>query len=253
MPTRLDGVVIDTADPTALARWWSRTLGWPVTSEGAEEAVVEPSPDSGARGLSLVFCFADDPKPVKNRLHLDLRSDSLEHQKEQVQQLIDSGAAHRDIGQGDLPWVVLTDPHGNEFCVLEPRDVYTAEAGPVAALVVDALDPRGLAGFWAEAIGWHLEDDDQDEGETVATLRHPDGRGPFLEFVPTREPHKVKNRLHLDIAPEQGEDQAAAVQRLIDLGATPVEIGQSQAPPGEVTWVVLADPEGNEFCVLTPR
>jgi predicted enzyme related to lactoylglutathione lyase len=249
MPTRLDGVVIDTADPTALARWWSRTLGWPVTSEGAEDAVVEPSPDGGERGLPLVFGFVDDPKTVKNRLHLDLRSDSLQHQAELVQQLIDSGAAHRDIGQGEVPWVVLTDPHGNEFCVLEPRDVYTAEAGPVAALVVDALDPAGLARFWAEAIGWRVEGED----ETVPRLRHPDGRGPFLEFVPTREPHKVKNRVHLDIAPEAGEDHAAAVQRLIDLGASPVEIGQSQAPPGDVTWVVLADPEGNEFCVLTPR
>jgi predicted enzyme related to lactoylglutathione lyase len=249
MPMQLDSVVVDTADPTALARWWSRTLGWPVTSEGAEETVVEPSPDSGERGLPLVFVFVDDPKTVKNRLHLDLRSDSGQHQDDQVQQLIDSGAAHRDIGQGEVPWVVLTDPHGNEFCVLEPRDVYTAEAGPVAALVVDALDPAGLARFWAEAIGWRLEG----ANETVATLRHPDGRGPFLEFVPTREPHKVKNRLHLDVAPERGEDHAAAVQRLIDLGATPVEVGQSQAPPGEVTWVVLADPEGNEFCVLSPR
>jgi hypothetical protein len=62
------------------------------------------------------------------------------------------------------------------------------------------------------------------------------------------EPKRVKNRLHLDVAPSPGEDHAAEVARLRALGATPVDVGQRG-----VAWVVLADPEGNEFCVLTPR
>ena len=73
-------------------------------------------------------------------------------------------------------------------------------------------------------------------------------RGPFLELVRSATPKLVKNRLHLDLAPHPGDDPATEVARLLDLGATPADIGQ-----GEVTWTVLADPEGNEFCVLSPR
>jgi hypothetical protein len=69
-----------------------------------------------------------------------------------------------------------------------------------------------------------------------------------MEFLQVGDPKRVKNRLHLDVAPFAGDDHAAEVARLRALGATPADVGQ-----GEVTWVVLADPEGNEFCVLTPR
>lgn len=73
--------------------------------------------------------------------------------------------------------------------------------------------------------------------------------GPGLVFVPVPEGKTVKNRLHLDLAPAQGDDQAAEVKRLVDRGATLADIGQGP----EVSWVVLRDPEGNEFCVLSPR
>ena len=249
MPTHLDSVVIDTADPAALARWWAQALGWTMTVVKPVQADVEPESGSGEPGVRLVFYFADDPRTVKNRLHLDLRSDSAEDQAGLVRRLTGIGAVHRDIGQGRVPWTVLADPHGNELCVLDPRDLYSPETGPIAAVVVDAVDPAGLARFWADAAGWTLEGQDG----AVPRLRHPAGSGPFIEFVPTGEPHRVKNRVHLDVAPGPGGDQAAEVERLIGLGAERVEIGQSQAPPGQVTWVVLADPEGNEFCVLTPR
>ena len=67
-------------------------------------------------------------------------------------------------------------------------------------------------------------------------------------FVPVPESKELKNRLHLDLAPRADEDHAAAVIRLVELGARLVDIGQREVP-----WIVLADPEGNEFCVLTPR
>ena len=63
----------------------------------------------------------------------------------------------------------------------------------------------------------------------------------------------MKNRIHLDVAGFPTDEQAAEVSRLIDLAARPAEVGQSQAEPGEVTWVVLADPEENEFCMLSSR
>ena len=255
MPTRLDSLVIDTADPPALAAWWSRALGWaPPQGDPAgdpEDLLVRP-PDAEP-GLELVFVRVNEPKQDKNRVHLDLASASLQEQLDVVERLEELGARRVDIGQGDVPWVVLADPDGNEFCVLEPRNRYRA-AGSVAAVVVDAEDPPSIARFWAAATGWRLTDD----GPAGAAL-HPTaepGRtttgavGPYLEFVPVPQPHRVKNRWHLDVRPESGGDQDGEVERLIRLGARRIEIGQSQAPPGQVTWVVLADPEGNEFCVL---
>ncbi|HVD16940.1 MAG TPA: VOC family protein [Actinomycetota bacterium] len=243
MPTRLAHVVVDAGDPPALARWWADALGWAVTLEEPSEVVVEPAePDS--LGVPLVFVPVADPKVGKNRVHLDLRSASADHQAETVARLTGAGARPVDIGQGDeVAWVVLADPEGNEFCVLDPRDEYAA-TGPVAALVVDTGDPRTLARFWSQATGWPLVA----SGGDWASLRSPSGQGPFLEFLAVDEPKRVKNRLHLDVAPPLDDDHAAEVARMRTLGATPADVGQ-----GEVPWVVLADPEGNEFCVLTPR
>jgi Glyoxalase-like domain len=244
MPTRFDCVVVDAADPDALGRWWAGALGWAVTAEEPSEVAVEP-PEPGGLAVPLLFVPVGDPKVGKNRVHLDLRSGSTGEQAALVERLTGRGARPADVGQGDaeLPWVVLADPEGNEFCVLDPRDVYAA-TGPVAAVVVDAADPAALARFWAEAAGWPVA---RADGGLVA-LRAPSGQGPFVEFLPTDDPKRVKNRLHLDVAPYPGDDQAAEVERLRALGAAPARVGQ-----GQVSWVVLADPEGNEFCVLTPR
>src|SRR5690348_5533055 len=110
-------------------------------------------------------------------------------------------------------------------------------------LIVDAADPRRLAGFWAAVLGW------QPTGryEGAVEVAGSPGTGPSLVFVPVPEPKTVKNRLHVDVNPV-GCDQAQEVERLIGLGARRVDVGQ-----GEQTWVVLADPEGNEFCVLRAR
>ena len=92
----------------------------------------------------------------KNRIHLDLASTSAAHQAELVSRAADLGARPVDIGQGDVPWVVMADPEGNEFCVLEPRDIYR-DTGPVAAIVTDCSDPATLARFWADAAGWQIK------------------------------------------------------------------------------------------------
>ena len=105
-------------------------------------------------------------------------------------------------------------------------------------VVVDAADPRGLALWWASALEWVVTFEAEDEVEIRPT---PDSL-PGLLFVPVADAKSSKNRLHLDFRPT---DRDAEVERLLGLGATRVDIGQ-----GEQTWVVLADPEGNEFCVL---
>jgi predicted enzyme related to lactoylglutathione lyase len=242
MPTRLVHMVVDAADPAALARWWAEALGWAITWEEPDEVAVEP-PEPDGLGVPLVFVPVADPKVTKNRVHLDLRSADADDQAAQVARLSGLGARPADVGQGDVPWVVLGDPEGNEFCVLDPRQEY-AGTGAVAAIVVEGADPAALARFWGEAAGWPLVE----QTEWAASLRAPSGTGPFLELIRVPDPKVVKNRLHLDVAPYRGDDHAAEVARLRALGATPADVGQ-----GEVTWVVLADPQGNELCVLSPR
>jgi hypothetical protein len=110
-------------------------------------------------------------------------------------------------------------------------------------LIVDAADPKGLARFWGEVLGWRLKADDEDGVE----LADPSGGLPTLVFVPVSDPKTVKNRIHIDVSP-RGCDQDEELQRLLSLGARPVDIGQ-----GDQTWVVLADPEANEFCLLRSR
>ncbi|MFE2754705.1 VOC family protein [Actinosynnema sp. NPDC059335] len=236
MTTRWCAVVVDSADPAGLARFYATLLGGPVTRED-EHAVDVALAD----GLDLVFVPVPDPKVVKNRVHLDLASASPEDQAAIVARAVELGAKPVDIGQGDVPWVVLADPEGNEFCVLEQRDEYD-DNGPVAAVVVDARDPRAQAAFWTGPTGLPVAR----EGDDFASLPRP--VGPSLEFVRVPEPKAVKNRVHLDLAPPADGDLRTEVARLEAWGAVRADVGQRDVP-----WVVLADPEGNEFCVLTPR
>ena len=245
MATRLSHIVIDAADPAGLARFWAAALGWPVTHEDPDEVVIEPPADDPAQAgqLPLVFVPVDDPKTSKNRVHLDLASTSPDHQASEVARIVELGATPVDIGQGDVPWEVLADPEGNELCVLDARPMY-AGITPVVAVILDAHDPRTLASFWAAATGWEVV-----EGEAAGVrLRRPDGTGPYLELLRIDDPKTAKLRVHLDVAPYPDDDHATEVDRLVDLGAQRIDIGQ-----GDVRWVVLADPEGNEMCVLTPR
>jgi hypothetical protein len=245
VPTRLVHLVIDAADPARLARFWADALGWEVEPEEDGVASVCPHgyhyPDPVA--LPLVFLPVGETSRAKNRIHLDLATESAAHQAAEVDRLLGLGAVRADIGQGDVPWQVMADPEGNEFCVLDPRPVYLG-IGPVAAVVADCRDPAAVAGFWELASGWVPANSIQDG----VSLRSRAGVGPFLELLASAEAKTVKNRMHLDVAPEPGEDQAAAVAALLAAGAVPADIGQ-----GSVSWTVLADPEGSEFCVLSPR
>lgn len=245
MPTRLVHLVVDAADPARVARFWAAALNWEVASE--EPAEVEVAPPGfhypGTAAVPLVFVPVPDAKSAKNRVHLDLAAASAEDQAAEVKRVMELGAAPADVGQGDVPWVVLADPEGNEFCVLDPRPAYR-DTGPVAAIVIDSADPRSLAPFWEDAAGWQVH-----RAETgFASLRSPAGEGPYLELLRVPDAKTVKDRIHLDVAPYPGDDHQAEVARLRRAGAVPIDVGQ-----GDVPWAVLADPEGNEFCVLTPR
>ena len=120
---------------------------------------------------------------------------------------------------------------------------FLADTDFIGAVVFEPAHPA-TGHFWGRAIGWPVV---YDQDGDVA-IRAPDGRGPFITFGPPGVAKSGKNRLHLDLAPHANDDQATEVDRLIALGASRIDIGQ-----GDVPWVVLADPDGNEFCVLSPQ
>jgi Glyoxalase-like domain len=116
----------------------------------------------------------------------------------------------------------------------------------IQSVVIDAHDPIALVRFWSAALGWRITQEDPEE----SVLEPPEDSpahdvSPDLTFGRVPEAKTIKNRLHLDLRPD---DRDAHVRRLLDLGATRADVGQN----GSESWVVLADPEGNEFCVLAP-
>ena len=116
----------------------------------------------------------------------------------------------------------------------------------IQCLCVDTADPAGLAKFWQDALGWRRTFAGDDEVVLEPPQGSPeDGVAPDLLFLRVPEGKAAKNRLHLDLRPQ---DQAAEVTRLEGLGARRADVGQG----ADVSWVVMADPDGNEFCVLRP-
>jgi hypothetical protein len=238
-------VNIKALDASAVGRFWAEALGWSAyrgssgvtTYVGPTGGLVWPDP------VAVCIDVIPVPEPrttTKNRVHLDLATTTAADQAALVTRLRALGATPADVGQGDVPWTVLADPEGNEFCVLEPREIYR-DTGPIAAVVVDCTDPRAMARFWGEAIDWTRHEVTDD----YAALRSAEGSGPYLEFLRIPGGKTVPDRVHLDLLPYPGDDKAAEVGRLRALGATDLDVGQ-----GDVEWTCLADPEGHEFCVL---
>ena len=117
MSSELWGVVVASLDPTMLGRWWADALGWEFTVDTDGDAVVS---NADPTVPTLLFERAGDAKsPAKNRVHLDLASQSDADATAIVDRLVAVGAARVDIGQSAVPWTVLIDPEGNEFCVLQ--------------------------------------------------------------------------------------------------------------------------------------
>jgi predicted enzyme related to lactoylglutathione lyase len=240
MSLRLVALCVDANDPLGLARFWAEALRWEVADETAEEIRLVPT--DGTR-FRMDFMPVSEPKVGPNRLHLDLTSTSLDDQRDSVARLVELGARHIDIGQRpDEGHVVLADPEGNEFCVIEPGNSFLADCGRLGSITCDGT--REVGYFWSAALGWPLVWDQDQE----TAIRAPDGTGPLITWGGgPLAPKLGKNRLHLEVAPLDQAEEHAEVDRLVAMGATRVDIGQ-----GEVDWVVMADPDSNEFCVLRP-
>jgi predicted enzyme related to lactoylglutathione lyase len=237
--SRLVALCFDANDPYRLAHFWAAALRWEINEESRDEIGLVPTDDTR---FGVLFLRVPEVKTGKNRIHLDLTTTSVDDQTETVGRLIELGARHVDIGQRpEEPHVVVADPEGNELCVIEPENSFLADCGRLGSITCDGS--RAVGYFWSEALGWPLVWDQDEE----TAIRAPDGTGPFITWGPPVPPKITKNRLHLDIAPDHG-DQRAEVDRLVSLGATRIDIGQR-----DVDRVVMADPDGNEFCVLSGR
>jgi predicted enzyme related to lactoylglutathione lyase len=240
MTADLVALCFDANDPPRLARFWAGVLGWETTDDPYDGTALLPSDDTGFR---IRFLPTQAQKVGPNRMHLDLTSTSPEDQQQTVARALGLGARHVDVGQRpEEGHVVLADPEGNEFCVIGPGNAFLADCGFVGALACDGSQEVGY--FWSEALGWPLVCDQDQE----TAIRSPHG-GPKITWGgPPVAPKTGRNRVHFDLAPVGDGDQQAEVDRLVSLGATRVDTGE-----GDVSRVVLADPDGNEFCVLKPR
>lgn len=234
----LENLGIDALDPRRLGRFWEAALG--TTTLTDEPEIFETRLDIDGEAY-LDLCFAPVPEQERSpqRLHLDLLGGPA--QQEIAQRLRELGARDLDIGQGEVPWIVLGDVEGGAFCVMEEREAYSG-TGPLAALPLDSADPERDAEFWAWLSGWTPS-----PGVAPRTLRHPSGRGPLLELCPEPAPKQpgAKNPIHLDVRLEAGDDPDEVAAGIAERG------GAEFFPDwGELPWRVFRDPSGNEFCVL---
>ena len=240
MTSQLHALGFDAIDPQRLARFWAGLLGREMVDDPPDGFALLPKDDTEFR---LEFFPTQAERVGENQMHFDLTSTSLEDQRATVAKALELGGRHLDIGQGpDALHVVMADPEGNEFCVIEPGNNFLAGTGFIGAVSCDGTQEVGY--FWSRALDWPLVWDQDQE----TAIQSPHGGSKVSWGGPPVAPKTGKNRLHFDLAPPAGEDQQAEVERLISLGAKRIDIGQ-----GDVDWVVMADPDGNEFCVLTPR
>lgn len=241
----LENLVLDAVDPQRLGRFWEAVLGGERLTdepEGFETRLGIP----GGPVLDLCLQRVPDLPSQQPRLHVKLLGGPGQSgQSAQVERLLGLGARHLDLGQRDVPWAVLADPEGNPCRVAEPRAAYV-DTGPIAALLLDSADPDRDAEFWSWLTGWNAA-----AGVAPRTLRHPSRRGPLLELWPESAPKAAtgpgaKNRWHLDLRLEAGEDADGVAALITTRGGREVRHPEW----GDLPWRHYEDPSGNEFCVL---
>ena len=215
---RFKDLCVDAVDIEAAASFWSAALGLDVRRSDEEVWLVGES-DTHTVWINQV----PEPKTVKNRVHLDVYTGSLA-------ELTAAGAVIVEPATADRAWTVMTDPDGQEFCAFV-RD--EAPEYRLYELVIDCAEPEPLARWWASVLGGELGSDEHGDWWLA---KAPGVPFEYLVFGRVPEPKTTKNRVHWDVG-------VADPQLLIDAGATLLR------PRGDdLSWHVLADPAGNEFC-----
>ncbi|GAA6527461.1 VOC family protein [Intrasporangium sp. DVR] len=237
----LENIVFDALDPQALGRFWETALGTETLTDEVEGFETRLSVSGGP---VLDLCFPRVPKPTAEppqRLRLDLQGSG--DRQRLVDRLLALGAGHADVAagqrQGHGPSTVLGDPEGNRFGLV-PERASVEGVVRLATMSLEVADPRRDRDFWSWLTGWLPV-----EGSEVG-LRHSSGRGPLLELSAETEPKgSGKNRVHVDVRLEPGDDADAVAQEIAQRGGRELHPGW-----GDLPWRIFADPSGNEFCVL---
>ena len=213
---------IDAADARVVAPFWAGVLGLSAAYQEDGDVVLSGT----AREQTVWINEVPEPRTAKQRVHIDVHAGSVAE--------VEALGARRLSAEGEFGWAVMADPEGGELCVFvrdEVPDYRLYEVG------VDAVDHAAIGHWWGNVLGARVVDDERG----FTWLAEIPG-APFsdLDFVPVPEPKTVKNRIHWDVTAE-------SIQPLLDAGATLL-----RPRDRENAWDVLADPEGNEFCVFTP-
>src|SRR5215475_886414 len=206
MACHLFALGVDANEPLGLARFWGSVLRWEMADDDSQGGVaLLPSDDTGFR---MRFLLNQQDKVGPNQMHFHLTSTSLDDQQQTVARAIELGGRHIDVGQRpEEGHVVLADPEGNEFCVIEPGNNFLAGCGFFAELACEGSQQVGY--FWSSALGWPLGWDQDEE----TSIRSPHG-GPKISWGgPPLMPKAGKNRMHLELAPPVDGDQDAEVER----------------------------------------
>ena len=239
-PRPIHALTFDAHDPARLADFWGALLDWRPAGDDPHGPALVPGDDTGFR---LRFLAGARPKTVQNQVHFDLTSAGPDGQRHTVDRALELGARHIDVGQRpEEGHVVLADPEGNEFCVTEAGNSFLADCGFLGALSCDGSQAVGY--FWSRALGWPLVWDQDQE----TAIRSPHG-GPKVTWGgPPVAPKTGRNRLHFDLLPPPGATVQDEIDRLTGLGAQ--RLDDAGGHPGAV---VMADVDGNEFCLLPPQ
>jgi hypothetical protein len=198
MPVRLLSVSFDARDAARLAQFWAGMLGRQVIEDAG--GAFLPGDETQ---LGLRFLPGRTEKSGSNRMHLHLTSASQADQQHTVSTALGLGAGHLDVGQGpEEEHVVLADPEGNEFCVIEPGNTFLAGCGRLGEVACDGTREVGL--FWSQALGWPLVWDQDQE----TAIQAPHGGTKVAWGGPPLAPKPARNRQRFDLAPA-GSDQGA--------------------------------------------
>jgi hypothetical protein len=219
---RFKELCLDTVgDGREIGEFWAAATG---CTYGRSDHPDDPGDVSGTEeGMGIAICRVPEPKTVKNRVHLDLHTASVE-------ELVALGATVDPVQHAEDHWTLMLDPEGNELCAFV-REQDQVPAYKAYELAVDCVDADVIGGWWAEVFGVELHG----QGKPWRWLEGVPGF-PMEAWVfgPVPEPKTVKNRLHWDLYGDVAELEARGATRLWDMPR----------------WTVLADPEGNEFCVF---
>jgi hypothetical protein len=219
---RWKDLCMDTTGGEELGRFWADVAGLELRPDHEDGNLFGPT-----EGHRICLCRVPEAKTVKHRVHLDVYGS--------VDDLVAKGASVvLPAEESGFPWTVMADPEGGELCAF-PAPAEGMPPYRVHGLVVDSADPEAIAGWWGDVLGSPIDDNggrgywtlDQVPGMPITTM----------DFVPVPEPKALKNRIHWDVV--------STVEAMRERGATLL-----RARDEEISWDVMADPEGNEFCVF---